>query len=55
MLNFIKMINRDVEYNGSLLWGALKGSNQIIGTICLWNFSKDRRTAEVGYDVGAEY
>lgn len=33
-------------------WGiCTKESDKLIGTICLWNFSKDRKIAEVGYDL----
>ena len=27
----------------------------MIGNIVLWNFSKDRKTAEVGYDLSPEF
>ena len=42
--------------NESITWVlGLKNSSIEIGTICLWNFSKDRKTAEVGYDSLPEY
>lgn len=30
---------------------TLKDRPKMIGSICLWNFSPDRKTAEVGYDL----
>ena len=55
-LVFIKMIHNAVEENISVSWGiTLIDSAQIIGTICLWNFSKDEKTAEVGYDLSPKY
>lgn len=30
---------------------SLKDTPKMIGSICLWNFSDDRKTAEVGYDL----
>ena len=27
----------------------------MIGSICLWNFSEDRKTAEVGYDLSPTF
>ena len=33
-------------------WGiVLKNESKIIGSICLWNFSTDKKEAEVGYDL----
>ena len=41
-----------MKNNKSITWViALKNENVPIGTICLWNFSKDRKVAEVGYDL----
>ena len=30
---------------------TVKNNPEMIGSICLWNFSADRKTAEVGYDL----
>ena len=27
----------------------------MIGSICLWNFSEDRKVAEIGYDLDPKY
>lgn len=55
-LLFIQMIHNAVEDNISVSWGiTLIDSKEIIGTICLWNFSEDRRIAEVGYDLSPKY
>ena len=32
-----------------------KNKQELIGTICFWNFSEDRLTAEIGYDLNPEY
>ena len=51
-IKFIKMINDGIENNNFISWGiTLKENSKIIGTICLWNFSKDNKKAEVGYDL----
>ena len=34
---------------------ALQNKPELIGTICLWNFSGDRKTAELGYELLPEY
>jgi len=51
-LKHIKKLNTETKKNKSISWGiSLNNNTKIIGTICLWNFSKDYKTAEVGYDL----
>ena len=55
-LKFIKEITEDIKNFKSITWGiTLKNNPQIIGTICLWNFSNDNKTAEVGYGLDPKY
>lgn len=55
-LKFIKELNENVEIGKSIAWGiTLKNEPQLVGTICLWNFSEDTKTAEVGYDLNPEF
>jgi len=55
-LKFIKDITEDIENFKSISWGiTLKNNPQIIGTICLWNFSKNLKIAEVGYGLSPDY
>ncbi len=55
-LAFIQKINREMNENKSISWGiCLSGETDIVGSICLWNFSEDRRNAEVGYDLNPKY
>jgi ribosomal-protein-alanine N-acetyltransferase len=55
-IRFIKEIHGYAKSNTSIAWGiTLKESPNIVGTICLWNFSDDRKTAEVGYDLHPNY
>ena len=51
-LAFITKTNNDIN-NGQLYqWCiSLKNSPEMIGNICLWNFSQDYKTAEMGYDL----
>lgn len=40
----------------SITWGiTIKNDSNIIGTICLWNFSEDKKTAEIGYDLNPNF
>lgn len=55
-LQIDKVINQ-LKRNESITWViSLKGQPTIdVGTICLWNFSHDKKKAEVGYDLLPEY
>jgi len=49
---FISTIIDRINKQNMYYWGiALQGADSIIGTICLWKFSADKKTAEVGYDL----
>jgi ribosomal-protein-alanine N-acetyltransferase len=49
---FIGKIKKSMANQSVCYWCITKISqSKTIGTICLWNFSADFRTAEVGYDL----
>jgi ribosomal-protein-alanine N-acetyltransferase len=53
---FIKKISDSIADNKSYYWGiALKEPCSMIGTICLWNLSEDRKTAELGYELHPDF
>lgn len=53
---WLEKIIRFAKENTSVLWVIEnKASAQVLGTICLWNFSKDKFTAEVGYELFPEF
>ena len=48
----IDKVNNGIANNEAIFWGiTLLDNNSIIGTICLWNISKENYTAEVGFDL----
>ena len=50
--SFIKYINSLTEKNESIFWVICeKADPNLIGTICLWNFSEDKTCAEMGYEL----
>ncbi len=52
----IENITADLMTQKSITWGIeTKDSNVLIGSICLWNFSEDRKTAEVGYGLDSAF
>ncbi|MGE8555914.1 MAG: GNAT family N-acetyltransferase [Chryseobacterium jejuense] len=55
-LEFILHIKRKTQHKEIVFWGiSYKDRSNLIGTICLWNFSEDRKTAEVGYELLPDY
>ena len=50
--NFIKTINENIQRNNSIYWAiTLNGTDKLIGTICLFNFSEDHSKVEIGYEL----
>jgi ribosomal-protein-alanine N-acetyltransferase len=55
-LAFIKKIEAGIEDQSFYYWSISEAQNsEMIGSICLWNFSEDRKTAEVGYDLNPTF
>ncbi|MDB5196951.1 MAG: family acetyltransferase [Flaviaesturariibacter sp.] len=49
---FIQLINENIEKNDSIYWAiTLNGTDKLIGTACLYGFSEDHSTAEIGYEL----
>ena len=50
--NFIQTINKNIQSNNSIYWAiTLNGTNKLIGTVCLFDFSDDNKKAEIGYEL----
>jgi ribosomal-protein-alanine N-acetyltransferase len=50
--NFIQTINENILRNDSIYWAiTLSGTDTLIGTICLFDFSEDHSKAEIGYEL----
>ena len=55
-LEFISKINRGIKDRGIYYWTITERKrDEMIGSICLWNFSKDLKMAEVGYDLSPKF
>lgn len=55
-LQFILTIKEKTKNNETFYWGiSLKDQPNLIGTICLWKFTEDRKQAEVGYELLPDY
>jgi ribosomal-protein-alanine N-acetyltransferase len=56
VLGFIQKIKKGIEGNLWLYWAVtVKGSDRLIGTICLWNFVPYDDKAELGYELSTAY
>lgn len=52
----IQLLSSNLKTDKAIAWGiTTKESDVLIGSICLWNFSEDKKTAEVGYDLDPEF
>ena len=53
---FIAKTNKGIAKGQILYWGIiLKETKELVGVICIWNFSKDRLSAELGYELYPDY
>lgn len=53
---FIEKIQNGIADNLWINWKILfQNSNEMLGSICLWNFSDDGKVAEIGYDLLPQY
>ncbi len=53
---FILETNNGIMQNEWIYWVVtLKNKHILVGTICLWNFSKDKTKAEVGFELKPEH
>ena len=55
-LKFISKTNKGIDDRNLYYWVITeKNNSEMIGSICLWNFSQDQKSAEVGYDLNPEF
>jgi len=55
-LAFIAKTHKGIQDGQLYQWCiALKNNPAMIGNICLWNFSKNKKTAEMGFDLSPKF
>jgi len=55
-IEFISKINTGIDKRKHYYWKITEIDDvQMIGSICLWNFSNDKKIAEVGYDLSPKF
>lgn len=51
-INFNKKVNENIEKGIALYWAiTLTETNTFVGTICLFDFSTEKKSCEVGYEL----
>lgn len=51
-INFINKINDNFEKNSSIYWIITRSNTkEFVGTICLYDFSKENNSCEIGYEL----
>jgi [ribosomal protein S5]-alanine N-acetyltransferase len=55
-LNFIKKVNDNFEKSIALYWTiTLTNTKTFVGTICIFNFSKEESSCEIGFELLTNY
>lgn len=53
---FIRKIQTGIADDKWIMWAICSTTDQqLMGTICLWNFSENQSVAELGYELGANF
>lgn len=54
--NFITTVNENIHKNDALYWAiTLSDSDKLVGTICLFGFSDENNTCEIGYELSTDF
>lgn len=55
-INFIKKINDNIKNNNAIYWViSLTNTKEFVGTICLFDFSNEKESCEIGYELMTEF
>jgi [ribosomal protein S5]-alanine N-acetyltransferase len=55
-INFINKVNDNIDKNGSYYWTiTLTGTKTLVGTICLFDFSSENNSCEIGYELMTKF
>lgn len=53
---FIRAVQKDIDEEEAYFWGITQKDNEeVIGTVCLWNFNDDYSRAELGYELHPDH
>jgi ribosomal-protein-alanine N-acetyltransferase len=51
-IDFINKVNNNIEKRDTYYWAiTLKDTKKVVGTICLFDFSSEKNSCEIGYEL----
>ena len=55
-INFINKVNDNIKRNNSIYWViSLTNTRTFVGTICLFDFSNEKNSCEIGYELMTKF
>ena len=55
-INFINKVNENIESNNSIYWViTITQTKEFVGTICLFDFSNEKNSCEIGYELMTKF
>jgi ribosomal-protein-alanine N-acetyltransferase len=55
-INFIENVNDNIKNNNSIYWAiSLTRTKTFVGTICLFDFSNEKNSCEIGYELMTKF
>lgn len=55
-INFINNVNENIKKNNSMYWAmTLNDTKTLVGTICLFDFSNEKNSYEIGYELMTKF
>jgi [ribosomal protein S5]-alanine N-acetyltransferase len=55
-IDFINKVNDNIEKKGALYWAiTLTDTKTVVGTICLFDFSSEKSSCEMGYELMTKF
>ncbi len=55
-INFINKVNENIDKNNSIYWIiTLTTTKEFVGTICLYDFSNEKNSCEIGYELMTKF
>ena len=56
VINFINKVNENIEKNNSIYWIiTITKTKEFVGTICLFDFSNQKNSCEIGYELMTKF
>lgn len=55
-INFINKVNENIEKNNAIYWViTFTKTKEFVGTICLFDFSNEKNSCEIGYELMTKF